>query len=94
MTWTEWEQPWTRTTGPLADYEPITDEPELGQMVAIRQTARPYLPTFAPWWTGLYWFGRDGDTVTVQTENHEIRDVDLAERPMATHWAVRKELTP
>lgn len=83
--WTEWEQPWTRATGRLSEYEPMTEPPTPGMTVAVRSRAKPYLPTFAPWWAGLVVASVERDEVRFQ--NAPRFTASLTDYPLATHWA-------
>lgn len=93
--WTAWEQPWTRQGGPAAGYRPMTaDELKPGAVIALRQTACPYLPTFAPWWIGLTVrqvdiVARHGEPVVYNVRFFETAMLAETDRfPLDTHWAI------
>ena len=85
--WTDWEQPWTRATGPLLDYRPMTGPPVPGMTVAIRSRAKPYVPTFAPWWHDLIVEMVDTERVAFSNAPNLIANFD--DYPLSTHWAFR-----
>ncbi len=92
MKWTEWESPWTRSSGALPGYGPVSDRPHLfdaeSYTFAVRQSSRPYLPTFAPWWAGLSLIEvKDGSAWVLPPDNDRPIELDLASHPWETHWA-------
>ena len=84
--WTEWEQPWSGD-GCFREYEPMTAPPFPGQVIALRQVSRPYLPTFAPWWAGL--IVASVEDRIVRFKNAPRLAASLDQYPIDTHWAVR-----
>jgi hypothetical protein len=88
--WSEWEHPWTRAGGLTAGYEPLTELPKPGQVVALRQCSCPYLPTFAPWWSGL--IVESADTENVSFSNSGLV-ASFGNYPLTTHWAIHPPKT-
>ncbi len=90
--WTEWEQPRTSQYRRSRDmsYQPIIRPLTSGDVVAVRQVARPYLPTFAPWWLGLVVKSVDADSALLRREDGTTIRYDFATRPLHTHWALRE----
>lgn len=88
--WTTWERPWTRSGGVAAGYDRLRRPPAPGDVVALRQPSRPYLPTFAPWWIGL-----TVDDVTIDGVSFvgQTLTARLDKYPITTHWAIASEAT-
>ncbi len=96
MKGTEWETPWTRASGALPEYGPVSDRPHLfdpeSYTFAVRQSSRPYLPTFAPWWVGLTLIEvKDGSAWVLPHDKDIPIELDLVSQPWGTHWAVTRE---
>lgn len=88
MRWVKWEQPWTRGGGHVSGYQRMTRVPRPGDVVALRQPSRPYLPTFAPWWIGLTVESVGIEGVTFVGKTLVAR---LDQYPVTTHWALLTE---